>query len=54
LSFPTSISIKEETKRFIENLLLENPEHRMDMDEVLAHPFLKEEMSKKPVVFDLF
>jgi serine/threonine protein kinase len=54
LSFPSSIPIKEETRDFIENLLAENPDRRMDMDEVLIHPFLKEEMSKKPMKFDLF
>lgn len=42
LVFPTSISIMDETKDFIENLLEENPDKRMDMDEVLAHEFLKE------------
>jgi serine/threonine protein kinase len=39
--------VKEETKMFIENLLEENPDKRMDMDEVLCHDFLKEEMAKK-------
>lgn len=42
LVFPSSIPIKDETKDFIENLLEENPDKRMDMDEVLAHDFLKE------------
>lgn len=46
LSFP-NIPIKEETRQFIENLLEGDPERRMDMDEVLHHPFLREEMSKQ-------
>ena len=49
LSFPPGIPIKEETKKFIENLLAEDPDTRMDMDEVLRHDFLKEEMGKKPL-----
>jgi serine/threonine protein kinase len=49
LSFPPGILIKEETKQFIENLLEGDPKMRMDMDEVLSHPFLRDEKSKKPM-----
>lgn len=52
LTFPTSIPIKDETRDFIESLLAEDPDKRMDMDEVLAHEFLREEMSKKPLKLD--
>ena len=47
VNFPVGISIKEETKKFIENLLSQNPDDRMDMDSVLCHPFLKEEINRK-------
>lgn len=40
LNFPPGIPIKDETRMFIENLLAENPDSRMDMDEVLLHPFM--------------
>ena len=42
LNFPPGIPIKDDTKRFIENLLNSDPLQRMDMDEVLHHPFLRE------------
>jgi hypothetical protein len=34
-------------------LLAENPDKRMDMDEVLAHEFLREEVNKKPLRLDI-
>jgi hypothetical protein len=40
LSFPESVPIEKKTRDFIENLLQENPNLRMDMDAVLKHPFL--------------
>ncbi len=40
--FPTAPAIKEETKSFIINLLENKPDLRMDMDQVLNHPFLRE------------
>ena len=48
LNFPASIPIKDETRKFIENLLEADPTLRMDMDEVLRHPFLREEVNKRP------
>jgi hypothetical protein len=39
--FPAAPVIKEETKGFILNLLENNPDLRMDMDQVLNHQFLK-------------
>ena len=39
--FPVAPVIKEETKNFILNLLANNPDQRMDMDQVLSHAFLK-------------
>lgn len=32
LTFPASIPIKDQTKDFIQNLLAQNPEKRMEMD----------------------
>jgi serine/threonine protein kinase len=52
LTFPAAIAIRDETKDFIENLLSEDPDKRMDMDEVLGHEFLREEMGKKPLRLD--
>lgn len=43
VSFPSAPPISEEGKSFILNLLENDPNCRMDMDEVLAHPFLKTE-----------
>ena len=45
--FPAAPAIKEEAKKFILNLLENNPDSRMDMDQVLSHPFLKEDKSGK-------
>lgn len=52
LSFPAGIPIKDETKNFIINLLEENPANRMDMDEVLRHPFLADEVSQKEMKYE--
>jgi serine/threonine protein kinase len=49
LVFPASTPVSADTRSFIENLLSEDPEQRMEMDEVLQHPFLREEMSRKPL-----
>ena len=40
--FPFAPPISQQAKEFILNLLDCNPDKRMDMDEVLAHPFIKE------------
>jgi serine/threonine protein kinase len=45
LSFPECIPIEKKTRDFIENLLSENPDLRMDMDGVLRHPFLRQDFS---------
>jgi serine/threonine protein kinase len=41
VSFPSAPVLSEEGRSFIVKLLDVIPEHRMDMDEALAHPFLK-------------
>ena len=53
LVFPPSIPIKDETKDFIQKLLEQDPDRRIDIDEALYHDFLKEQMSKKPVKLEL-
>ncbi len=42
VNFPSAPVVSSEVKHFILNLLDRDPERRMDMDEVLHHPFLKE------------
>ena len=41
VSFPSAPVVSDEAKGFILNLLDREPNKRMDMDEILHHPFLK-------------
>lgn len=40
--FPSTPIVSQEAKIFIMNMLDREPKSRMDMDEALHHPFLKE------------
>ncbi len=41
VSFPSAPPVSDEAKEFILNLLDCDPDRRMDMDEVLVHPFIR-------------
>jgi len=46
VSFPTTPVLSEEGRQFILKMLSLIPEDRMDMDEALAHSFLRQEEKK--------
>jgi serine/threonine protein kinase len=42
LVFPSYVELSASAKDFLTRALRKNPAERMDLDEMLAHPFLKD------------
>jgi len=45
--FPSYVELSPSAKDFLERVLRKNPTERMDLDEMLAHPFLKEHKNEQ-------
>lgn len=49
IKFPEYIDVTEETKDFILKICKKDPDERMDMRDILRHPFITKYLNEKKV-----